>query len=591
MSEQNDINTNNNNQKILEDKIKKTNIIAMSVISFFMNFASGMIVSSANNFLIGQLNCSQEFLGIVRGGAEGMGNLFKIIFGMLSDYMKNRKLFLMIGYGGMFILKPMFGLTALNYFSQTTRLFIYGFNHALDRILNAMRDGVRDASIYESSAKESTGTFLGLRKFMACLGSCFGGIFSFFMLKKYESNLSATLYAKMYFSTIIPVSFSMIILVFFVKDLFKEKYKNVKEKFLETDYVSPNILLGNMNKINIFTWFLGFMSMVGGLGLVNLLCQWNFNFTTNLSLLENIIKGLSIGIIGALIVEIILVKIYPIFFHKDSNNRIILKGINISLFALIGVLMGQIFLLTLNNSLNFFDMIGAFKLTFFNYGFNGTVIIPFIMIFRWIFYILYLEMQNTLEFYSDKLKKYDKLMILNFILAFSKYSDIFLFQHITSTCHWSLKYGALLFAFLYFVFGVFAYVLGKLSDGFFKKYSIGLLVTVNISFNLITGFFNLLPLEYRYIFGIISLLFYGMYVGFVDSVLVSLVSKSIPVDKLLATLLGLFYLLIGVGNTCAAYFFGSIFKNPVIAYRYALIPSVIAIIFYIYHHKEFSSED
>ena len=63
-------------------KVKKTNIIAMSSVSFFMNFASGMIVSSCNNFLIGQLECSSVFLGIVRGGSEGLGNLVKVIFGM-----------------------------------------------------------------------------------------------------------------------------------------------------------------------------------------------------------------------------------------------------------------------------------------------------------------------------------------------------------------------------------------------------------------------------------------------------------------------------------------------------------------------------
>ena len=190
-------------------------------------------------------------------------------------------------------------------------------------------------------------------------------------------------------------------------------------------------------------------------------------------------------------------------------------------------------------------------------------------------------MQNTLEFYAPQLKKYDKMIILNFILAFSKYSDIFLFKHIIDCCHWDPKYSPLLFAFLYFIFGVFSYILGKLSDGFFKKYSLWILVFINLTFNIISGYLSWFPMTLKYILGISSLLFYGIYVGFVDCVLVSLVSKSIPANHLLATLLGLFYLLIGVGNTCASYLFGTVFGSAEIAYRYAIIPSILGLLYFL----------
>jgi MFS family permease len=588
MNHNNYVKETSNDDNFLDEKVKKTNIIAMSIISFFMNFASGMIVSSSANFLIGQLNCSQEFLGLVRGGAEGMGNLFKIIFGMLSDYLKNRKLFLMIGYGGMFFLKPMFGLAALDFFSRGMRIFLYGCTHATDRVLNGMRDGVRDASIYESSGKKSVGKSLGLRKLMACLGSTFGGIFAFILLKKFGSNLNPTLFAKMYFSTIIPVICSMFILIFFVKDLFKENHKNDKVNIFVTEYKSENILLGSMNKESFFSWILGFFTIVGGLGLINVLCKWNLSFIDNLFKLQSLTKILSLTMIASLIIEIILVKIYPNFFNKNHNRKEVLKGFNIANVYLLGFNMGQIFLILLNQG---GSVSSIFSGCFLNYGLNGTVIVPFIMMFKWIFYKLYSAMQNALEFYAPQLKKYDKIIMLNLILAFSKYSDIFLFKHIIDSCGWDPQYNPLLFAFLYLVFGLFSYVLGKLSDGFFKKYSLWILVFVNLTFNIITGYLNYFPLTLKYVFGITSLLLYAIYVGFVDCVLVSFVSKSIPANHLLATLLGLFYLLIGVGNTCASYLFGTVFGTAEIAYKWAIVPGTLGLLFFLWNRNILTKED
>jgi MFS family permease len=576
MNNNNYVKESSNDDNILDEKIKKTNIIAMASTSFFMNFASGMIVSSANNFLSDKLNCSQEFLGIVRGGAEGMGNLFKIIFGMLSDYMGNRKIFLLIGYGGMFLIKPMFGFAALDFFSKNTRIFIYGFNHAVDRILNAMRDGVRDASIYESSSKKNIGHSLGLRKLMACLGSTFGGLFSFWIIRKY-GNLES-LYYKMYFSTVIPVIISMFILIFFVKDLFKEKHKDKPKEVI--NFVSPNELPGAQTFYNFTSVVMGFITVFGGLGLLNQLNFWNIQIINNLDLLKNIGKLSSIGIIFLLVVEIFLVKIYPKFFHKDSNNTELFNWINYFGMFFMGSILGQILLLMVNTH----SFKHSLYLCFFHYGLNISVIIPFILFFKWIFYKLYLTMQDTLEFYSPQLKKYDKIIILNLILAFSKYSDIFLFKHIIDCCHWDSTYSPLLFALLYFIFGVFSFILGKLSDGFFKKYSLTMLVTVNILFNLLAGYLNILPMNY--FFGIVCLCLYGIYVGFIDCVLVSIVSQFIPSNHLLATLLGLFYLLIGVGNTCASYLFGTVFKTPLIAYRYAIIPASIGFLYYFYYKNE-----
>lgn len=568
-----------NDDNILENKIKKTNIIAMASTSFFMNFASGMIVSSANNFLIDKLNSSNEFLGLVRGGAEGMGNLFKIIFGMLSDHMRNRKLFLLIGYGGMFFIKPMFGFAALDFFSKNMRIFIYGFNHAIDRILNAMRDGVRDASIYESSSKKNIGHSLGLRKLMACLGSTFGGLFAYFVIKKFGNNES--LYYKMYFSTIIPVFISMGILIFFVKDIFNAQYKDKPKETV--NFVSDNQLPGANIGSNLTSVLGGFISIFGGLGLLNQLNFWDISIISDLSLLKTICKGGSIFTIGLLILEIFLVKIYPNFFHKKTNHTYLFNMVNYGIMFFMGASLGQILLLlTQNNS-----MMVSLKSCFFDYGLNATVIILFILFFKWIFYRLYLEMQNTLEFYGDQLKKYDKIIILNLILSFSKYSDIFLFKHIIDCCHWDPTSGPLLFALLYFIFGVFSFILGKLSDGFFRKYSLGLLVTVNIVFNILAGYLNILPMNY--FFGIICLLLYGIYVGFIDCVLVSIVSQFIPSNRLLATLLGLFYLLIGVGNTCASYLFGTVFKTPLMAYKWAILPAAIGFIYYFYHRKDLSN--
>jgi hypothetical protein len=95
----------------------------------------------------------------------------------------------------------------------------------------------------------------------------------------------------------------------------------------------------------------------------------------------------------------------------------------------------------------------------------------------------------------------------------------------------------------------------------------------------------------NYLGGFMSLIFYAVYVGFMDCVLVSIVSKSIPMDGLLATLLGLFYLLIGVGNTCASYMMGTVFHNATDAYRFAIIPGIIGALYFIKNKKYFLSNE
>jgi MFS family permease len=467
-----------------------------------------------------------------------------------------------------------------------------------------MRDGVRDASIYESSDQQRVGSSMGMRKFMACFGSFLGGIAAFFILKFFAKTNQSTVFSVMYFSTIIPVSISMFILVFYVKDLFQEKYKN-QTKIEDEEFIVPsrNIIPGNLlisslvalgigiflqrilsTIVNSFQWgttqLLNIYLSTGASWMIKLKTII-YSFWTQLPYQATAIKVLSIVAIAMLVMELFFVKIYPNFFDKDSQRRNIFIWLNFIVFQMFG------FLLTLCwSSLSpSFSIITALKMTFFQYGLNATIIIPLIILFRLVFYALYKKMQPTLEYYSKDLVKYDKIITLTFILAFSKYSDIFVFKHVIESCGWNVMYTPLLYAVLYLIFGIFAYILGRLSDGFLQKYSMFLLVTVNIVFNIVAATLNITHPMLRGFFSIIALISYGAYVGLTDSVLVSLVSKAIPVDRLLGTLLGLFYLLIGVGNTCASYFIGTVFVSTTQAYKMAVIPSILGFLFVLWNRK------
>lgn len=189
-----------------------SSIIALSLVSFLMNVSTSIVSSTATNFVGEILKCDVSFIVRIRSFAEGFSYFLKAFIGVFSDLSKKRKLFLIIGYGGVLIIKPLFVLVTLGLFSNAINSNIYGIAQILDRLLNAIRDTPRDSLIVDASPVNLRAQSFGLRRFFASFGSLIGGVLTLGI------TYIITNYSVLYTIATIPAVYSVYIL-----------FKNVKE--------------------------------------------------------------------------------------------------------------------------------------------------------------------------------------------------------------------------------------------------------------------------------------------------------------------------------------------------------------------------
>lgn len=191
-----------------------SSIIALSLVSFLMNVSTSIVSSTSVNFVGEILKCDVSFIVRVRSFGEGLSYFLKAFIGVFSDLSKKRKLFLIIGYGGVLIIKPLFVLVTLGIFTGAINSNIYGIAQVLDRLLNAVRDTPRDSLIVDASPVNLRAQSFGLRRSFASMGSLVGGILSLLIACIFVT----TNYSILYTIAALPAIYSVYVL-----------FKNVKE--------------------------------------------------------------------------------------------------------------------------------------------------------------------------------------------------------------------------------------------------------------------------------------------------------------------------------------------------------------------------
>ncbi|HDS08716.1 MAG TPA: MFS transporter, partial [Firmicutes bacterium] len=159
---------------------KRKNIWLLGFVSLFTDLSSEMIYPLIPEFLK-SINASNLLIGIIEGIAETTAALFRTVFGKLSDKMKNRKLFIFIGYG-------------LSAFSKPFLFFSQSWFHVLmvkfsDRLGKAIRTSPRDALISTSADKSKTGTAFGIHRAMDNIGAVGGPLLAMLILFFFNNNL------------------------------------------------------------------------------------------------------------------------------------------------------------------------------------------------------------------------------------------------------------------------------------------------------------------------------------------------------------------------------------------------------------------
>lgn len=138
----------------------------MSATSLLNDISSEMLLNVVPFFLANVLGVRTAVIGLIEGIAETTASLLKIVFGALSDRLRKRKPFTVVGYALSAFTKP------LLYFA-TAWGWVLGVRVA-DRIGKGVRTAPRDALIADSVNKDQRGLAFGLHRASDTLGAFLG---------------------------------------------------------------------------------------------------------------------------------------------------------------------------------------------------------------------------------------------------------------------------------------------------------------------------------------------------------------------------------------------------------------------------------
>jgi len=208
------------------------NVWALGIVSLLMDLSSEMIFSILPIFLVTGLGISVLSLGLIEGLAEGVASVIKAFSGTLSDYLKKRKILVVIGYGLSTLTKPFFALA-----STATWIFAARF---VDRLGKGIRGAPRDSLIADSTSTKIRGTAYSLRQSLDTLGALLGPIIAIIILYLTTNNFRFVLWFA-----VIPAVLCIVVLIFGVKETTLKK--NVLKK-------KSYFLFKNFSKITPVIW-------------------------------------------------------------------------------------------------------------------------------------------------------------------------------------------------------------------------------------------------------------------------------------------------------------------------------------------------
>jgi len=189
------------------------NILFLSLISFFTDIASELLYPVIPLYL-SSIGISVSGIGIIEGISETIAAISKTYFGIWSDRVQKRKIFIIIGYGLSALSKPLMVLVPNYFWILLMRVS--------DRLGKGIRTAPRDALLSDESSSKDKGKVFGFHRSMDTLGAAVGPLIALMALMVYHWS-----YQSLFLLAFIPGVFAMIF-SFLIKD--KRSFKNIQEK-------------------------------------------------------------------------------------------------------------------------------------------------------------------------------------------------------------------------------------------------------------------------------------------------------------------------------------------------------------------------
>jgi MFS family permease len=180
-------------------------IWALGFVSLFMDVSSEMIHALLPVFLVTTLGASATLVGLIEGLGEATASISKLFSGWLSDRLRNRKAFVILGYGLGTLSKPLFALAPSASWVLTARIS--------DRLGKGIRGAPRDALVGEIAPAHVRGAAYGLRQSLDTVGAFIGPLLAMALM-----FLLANDFRQVFWIAIVPGIISVAVLIIFVRE-------------------------------------------------------------------------------------------------------------------------------------------------------------------------------------------------------------------------------------------------------------------------------------------------------------------------------------------------------------------------------------
>lgn len=191
----------------------------VGIANLFINLSTIVIFSLYSVYLVEELGVSPWVVGLWDGTLQSFALINRIFSGMLSDYLRKRKLLLLIGYGLAALSRPLIA------FSSFLPLFMLG--HTFDRLGNGMQAAPRDALIGDIAPKSLKGECYGLRQTLAIVGSAVGSLLTIPLMIWTHNN-----YRFLFLLSFIPAFLGALVILWMVKEPNLPQVTSYKRHFI-----------------------------------------------------------------------------------------------------------------------------------------------------------------------------------------------------------------------------------------------------------------------------------------------------------------------------------------------------------------------
>jgi MFS family permease len=178
---------------------------ALGFVSLFMDLSSELVHALLPVYMTAVLGASMVAVGVVEGIAEGTASIVRVFSGALSDRLRRRKPFVVLGYGLGMLSKPLFPLAGSVGLVLAARF--------MDRVGKGIRGAPRDALIADVTPEGQRGAAFGLRQALDTIGAFIGPLAAIGLMFLFASDVRTVLWFA-----VIPAVLSVMVLVIWVRE-------------------------------------------------------------------------------------------------------------------------------------------------------------------------------------------------------------------------------------------------------------------------------------------------------------------------------------------------------------------------------------